>query len=117
MSLQPILPVTEPINKMKGAVRQCYGDGDGVVRCEQALLSLNADAHVRSYHSRWSNKTFIQNLLTPNDMKMIKISVNLKNVRIAPCLPVCLFVYLSIVTFIPVDQFACLVARQSYLCG
>ena len=32
-----ILPVTMPVKKRKGAARQCYGDGDGVVRCEQTL--------------------------------------------------------------------------------
>ena len=40
MGMQPILPVTVPIKKIKGATHQCYGDGDGVVRCEQTFSSL-----------------------------------------------------------------------------
>ena len=35
--MQPILPVTVPVKKIKGATRQRYGDGDGVVRCKQIL--------------------------------------------------------------------------------
>ena len=35
--MQPILPVTVSVKKIKGAARQCYGDGDGVVLCEQTL--------------------------------------------------------------------------------
>ena len=38
MGVQPILSVTVPVKKIKGATRKCYGDGDGVVRCEQALI-------------------------------------------------------------------------------
>ena len=38
MGMQPILPVTVPIKKIKGVTNQCYGDGDGVVRCEQTCL-------------------------------------------------------------------------------
>ena len=40
MYMQPILAITVPVKKIKGAARQCYGDGDGdgVVRCEQALI-------------------------------------------------------------------------------
>ena len=38
MGMQPILPVTVPIKKIKGVTSQCYGDGDGVVRCEQTCL-------------------------------------------------------------------------------
>ena len=37
MDMQPILPVTVPVKKIKGAARQRYGDGDGVVRCKQIL--------------------------------------------------------------------------------
>ena len=33
--MEPILSVIVPVKKIKGAARQCYGDGDGVVRCEQ----------------------------------------------------------------------------------
>ena len=39
--MQPILPITVPIKKINGATRQCYGDGDGVVRCEQTLKRNN----------------------------------------------------------------------------
>ena len=31
MCMQPILPVTLPVKKIKGAARQRYVDGDGVV--------------------------------------------------------------------------------------
>ena len=41
MGTQPILPVTVSIKKIKGAARQCYGDGDRVVQCEQTLTMLN----------------------------------------------------------------------------
>ena len=34
MGVQLILP----IKKIKGAARQCYGDGNGVVRCEQTVI-------------------------------------------------------------------------------
>ena len=37
MNMQPILAVTVPVKKIKGAARQCYGEGDGIVQCEQAL--------------------------------------------------------------------------------
>ena len=43
--MQPILPV----KKIKVATRQCYGDGDGVVRCEQALngwFTLRLQQHI-----------------------------------------------------------------------
>ena len=40
MGVQPILPVTVPVKKIKDAARQCYGDGDGVVRCEQTLTAV-----------------------------------------------------------------------------
>ena len=35
--MQPILPITVPVKKIKGAACQCDGDGDGVVWCEQTL--------------------------------------------------------------------------------
>ena len=41
MGMQPILPITVPVKKIKGVViHQCYGDGDGdgVIRYEQTLL-------------------------------------------------------------------------------
>ena len=34
MGMQPVLPITLTIKKIKGTARQCYSDGDGVVRCE-----------------------------------------------------------------------------------
>ena len=37
MGMQPILPITVSIKKIKGAARQCYGNGDGVIWCEQTL--------------------------------------------------------------------------------
>ena len=37
MGMQPILPVTVLVKKIKGAAHQCYGHGDGVVRCEQTF--------------------------------------------------------------------------------
>ena len=37
MGMQPILSVTVPIKKIKDAARQCYSDGDGVVRREWAF--------------------------------------------------------------------------------
>ena len=40
MGMQPILPVTVPIKKIKGDFSKCYGDGDGVIRCEQTLNHL-----------------------------------------------------------------------------
>ena len=30
-------PVTVPVRKIKGAAAQCYGDGDGLVRCEETF--------------------------------------------------------------------------------
>ena len=39
--MQPILPVTVPIKKIKGATRQRYGDGDGIAWCERALSNCN----------------------------------------------------------------------------
>ena len=35
--MTPILPISVPVKKRKGAARQCYGDGDGVIHCEQTL--------------------------------------------------------------------------------
>ena len=37
MGMQPILPMTVPIKKIKDAALQDYGDGDGVVWCEQTF--------------------------------------------------------------------------------
>ena len=37
VGIQPILPVTVTVKKIKGVARQCYGDGDEVIQCEQAL--------------------------------------------------------------------------------
>ena len=37
MGMQPILPITVSIKKFKGAAHQCYGNGDGVIWCEQTL--------------------------------------------------------------------------------
>ena len=39
MCMQPILPVTVLIKKIKGAARQRYGDSDGVRWGEQAFTS------------------------------------------------------------------------------
>ena len=45
MGYIPILPVTLPIKKIKGAVSQCYGDRDGVVWCERTFdVMSSADA-------------------------------------------------------------------------
>ena len=33
----PILPIIVPVKKNQNADRQCYGDGDGVNRCEQTF--------------------------------------------------------------------------------
>ena len=41
MGMQPILSITVSIKKIKGAAHQCYGDSDGVVRCEQTLNALD----------------------------------------------------------------------------
>ena len=38
MGMQPILPITVTVKKIKGAARQCYGGG--VVQCEQTLTHL-----------------------------------------------------------------------------
>ena len=38
MGMQPIPPTTVPVKKIKGLAHQCYGDGDGVVSCKQALI-------------------------------------------------------------------------------
>ena len=44
--LQPILPITVTVKKIKGAAHQWYSDNEGVVRCEQTfrahLHSVNA---------------------------------------------------------------------------
>ena len=38
--MQPILPITVHARKMKGAARQLFRDGDGVVRSEQTFGML-----------------------------------------------------------------------------
>ena len=35
--MQPILAITAPVKKNKGAACQCYGDGDGIAWCAQTL--------------------------------------------------------------------------------
>ena len=35
MGMQPILPVSVSVKKIKGVARQHYSNGEGVVRCEQ----------------------------------------------------------------------------------
>ena len=37
MGMQSILPITVLTKKIKGATRQLYGEGDGVIRCGQTL--------------------------------------------------------------------------------
>ena len=37
MGMQPILPITVPVKKNKGAAHQYYGDGDEVIWCEQTF--------------------------------------------------------------------------------
>ena len=37
VGMQPILPNTVPIKKIKGVTHQQYGDSRGVLRCEQTL--------------------------------------------------------------------------------
>ena len=37
IDLQPILSVTVPVKKIKGAFHQCYVDSNGVAQCEQSL--------------------------------------------------------------------------------
>ena len=37
MGMQPILPVIVLVKKIKGTAHECYGDGDGAVRCEQTF--------------------------------------------------------------------------------
>ena len=37
MGIQPILPITVTVKKIKDAAHKCYGDGDGVVLCERAF--------------------------------------------------------------------------------
>ena len=39
MGMQLILPVIISFKKIKVASRQCYGDYDKVVRCEQILIN------------------------------------------------------------------------------
>ena len=34
MGMQPILPITVTVKKIKGAIHQCYGDSDGFTQCE-----------------------------------------------------------------------------------
>ena len=53
MGIQPILPITVPFKKMKGAARQCYVDGDGVVRCEQTLSMILWYSRERWAHRWW----------------------------------------------------------------
>ena len=50
MSVQPILPITGLVRKIKGAAHQCYGDGDGVVRCEETfnLFDITCKQHYRT---------------------------------------------------------------------
>ena len=37
MGMQPILPVTLPVKKIKGAARQYYGDDDRAIWCKQTF--------------------------------------------------------------------------------
>ena len=37
MGMQPILPFTVPVKKIKDAARQRYIEGDGVAWCEQTF--------------------------------------------------------------------------------
>ena len=39
MGVQPILSVTGPVKKIKGAAHQCYGDGDGVIWSKTVMYS------------------------------------------------------------------------------
>ena len=38
--MKSILPVPVPVKNIKGAARQCYGDGDGIVCCEQTFTVI-----------------------------------------------------------------------------
>ena len=35
--MEAIPPVTVSVKKIKGAARQCYGDGGGIVWCEETF--------------------------------------------------------------------------------
>ena len=53
MGTQPILPVSLPIKKIKGAAHQHYSEGDGVIWCEYTINSLKSDrqrVHIRIFH-------------------------------------------------------------------
>ena len=79
IGMQPILPITVPVKKIKGATRQCFGDGDGVIRCEQAFQLVRPDGQT-------------QNLTCPNENQIakqifptqstFKISYNWENILI-----------------------------------
>ena len=43
MGMQPILPITVSVKKIKSAARQRYDDGDEVVRCEQTFTVYYAE--------------------------------------------------------------------------
>ena len=38
--MQPILSITVPVKKIRGAARHCYGDCDGAIRREQTVKPL-----------------------------------------------------------------------------
>ena len=46
MGVQPILPITVPVKKIKGAARQYYSDGDGVVQYEQSFSDSFDTVHI-----------------------------------------------------------------------
>ena len=55
MGMQPILSITVPVKNIKGTSRQCYGDGDGVVRCEQ---TIRVNSHLRFIRRELLHKLF-----------------------------------------------------------
>ena len=67
MGMQPILPVTLPFKKIKGAACQRYGDSNGVIQCALFLFIFNDQLDVRNEIQRvskmwemhfWAFKTF-----------------------------------------------------------
>ena len=65
MGMQTILPV----KKIKSAARQCYGDGDGVVPCEQTFRDLQT-SHLFIIIKANSGKFLMPFLLVRNKLTL-----------------------------------------------
>ena len=83
MGMQPILPITVPVKKIKGAARQYYSDGDGVGQYEQSFSDSYDTVHnfsappprfsSFSISMQFSGKNGQNNRLAPSDLPLWEI--------------------------------------------